>query len=434
VTPVLLQDVLLDGTRTDVRVEAGRVSEIGRLDREAGEETVTGRGGMLAPGFVDEHLHLHALAAAGDSVDCGPPHDRAGLAAALAAAPGPGGWVRGTGYAESVAGVLDAAGLDRIHAARPVRIQHRSGALWIVNSRGAAALGLATADHAGIERDDDGVPTGRLWRADAWLRGRLPTTAPDLRASGRALARLGVTSVTDATPDLDPARYGDFLVLPQRVTLLGVPLGRRAPAPLRTGPYKIVLADSGLPTFPDLVDTIRAARSAGRAIAVHCVTREALLLLLAALAEAGPPYPGDRIEHAAVVPAETVPELARRGLRVVTQPGFIADRGDDYRREVPPAEHVDLYRAASLVGAGVDVRLSSDAPYGPIDPAAVLAAATERRTKAGAVLGPAERLTPRAARSAYEGPPLRSGCRADLALYRPDDPIPTVWIAGQPVT
>jgi predicted amidohydrolase YtcJ len=435
VTPVLLQDVLLDGVRADVRVVAGRVAAIGRLDREAGEETVAGGGGTLAPGFVDEHLHLHALAATADSVDCGPPHDRAGLAAALAAAPATCGWVRGTGYAESVAGDLDAANLDRLHADRPVRIQHRSGALWVVNRRGAAALGLATADHAGVERDANGVPTGRLWRADAWLRGRLPTTAgPDLRATGRALARLGITAVTDATPDLDPARYGDFLGLPQRVTLLGVPLGRRAPAPLRTGPYKIVLADSGLPTFPDLVDTIRGARAAGRAIAAHCVTREALLLLLAALAELGPPYPGDRIEHAAVVPAGTVPELARRGLRVVTQPGFVADRGDDYRRDVPPAEHADLYRAATLLDAGVDVRLSSDAPYGPVDPAAVLAAAADRRTRAGAVLGPAERLTAQAARSAYAGPPLRSGRRADLVLYRPDDPTPAVWIAGGPVT
>jgi predicted amidohydrolase YtcJ len=431
---VLLQDVLLDGVRADVRVEGGRVAAIGRLEREAGEQTVAGRGGLLAPSFVDEHLHLHALAAAADSVDCGPPHDRLGLAAALAAAPPTGGWVRGTGYAEAVAGDLDAAGLDRLHAERPVRIQHRSGALWIVNTRAMAALGLAAADHPGVERDADGVPTGRLWRADAWLRGRLPAARPDLRATGRRLLRLGITAVTDATPDLDPARYDDFLALPQRVTLLGVPLGRRAPAPLRTGPYKIVLADSGLPPFRDLVDTIRAAREVGRAIAAHCVTREALLLLLAALNEAGPPYPGDRIEHAAVVPPDTIPELARRGLRVVTQPGFVADRGDDYRRDVPPAEHADLYRAASLIDAGVDVRLSSDAPYGPLDPAAVGAAATDRRTRAGTVLGPAERLTPRAARAAYTGPPLRPGCRADLVLRRPDHPPSAVWIAGRLVS
>ena len=81
-------------------------------------------------------------------------------------------------------------------------------------------------------------------------------------------------------------------------------------------------------------------------------------------------------------------ELARLGVTVVTQPGFIADRGDDYRRELA-SELDDLYRVASLQAAGIPTVCSSDAPYGPADPWAVMRAAAQRRTPAGEVLGAA---------------------------------------------
>ncbi|WP_029433961.1 amidohydrolase family protein [Blastococcus sp. URHD0036] len=425
---------LLDGRRVDVRVRGDRVVEVGpHLDRD-GEEVLDGRGGTLLPGLVDHHLHLHALAAAELSVRCGPPAvtTAAELRRALTAAPtGGDGWVRGTGYAESVAGDLDAAALDRLHAARPVRVQHRSGALWTVNSAGTALLDLAGAPHPGVERDADGRPTGRLWRADDWLRSRLGGSGlPDLAGIGRRLTRLGITAVTDATPDLTPAAVRALAAaraagdLPQAVHLLGAPLGTVLPAELTAGPLKIVLADSGLPDLEALVERIRGAHAAGRPVAVHVVTREALALLLAALDLAGG-LVGDRIEHGALVPAGIVADLARRGLRVVTQPGFLADRGDDYLRDVPAADHEDLYRAASLVVGGVPLALSSDAPYGPLDPWRVVAAAVDRRTRSGAVVAPAERLDADTALAAYLAPTgdpgglpreVVPGAAADLVL------------------
>ncbi|QFG26129.1 amidohydrolase family protein [Actinomadura sp. WMMB 499] len=436
---LLLRDAEVDGhARVDVRVAGGRIAEIGTgLARRPGERAVDCAGGALLPGLCDHHLHLHAMAAAARSVRCGPPHvtTRGALAAALrGAAADAHGWIRGTGYAESVAGHLDAAGLDALRADRPVRIQHRSGAMWTLNSAAVRAAGLAAGRHPGIERDADGAPTGRLWRADGWLRDRLPPAPPaDLAATGRRLLAAGVTAVTDATPDLDGtalAAIGAAVrggALPQRVHLLGVPLDG-PPAPpgprITTGPYKIVLADSGLPSLDGLADRIAAAHAADRAVAVHCVTREALFLLLAALDAAGT-RPGDRIEHAALVPPETAGELAARGLRVVTQPGFLADRGDDYLRDVPAADRPDLYRCAGLAAAGVPVGLSSDAPYGPADPWAVMDAAVRRRTRTGAVLGPGEALTPGAALRSYLSPPgdpggaprrVRAGAPGDLVL------------------
>lgn len=458
----LLRDVEIDGHRTDVRLAGGRVAEIGPgLGRRPGEELQDGAGGALLPGLTDHHLHLHAMAAAGHSTRCGPPHvrDRAALAEALATGPADEhGWVRGIGYHESVAGDLDGDSLTALHPARPVRVQHRGGALWILNAPAAELLGLATGPHPGIERDHAGRPTGRLWRADDWLRTRLPgARPPDLAGVGGRLARLGITSVTDATPDLDDgaldaiARAVADGKLAQRVHLLGVPLYRPAPPGTTTGPYKIVIADSGLPGLEGLTGRIRAAHRAGRAVAVHCVTREALVLLLAAFEEIGS-VPGDRVEHAALVPAELLVDLARHGPRIVTQPGFLTERGDDYLRDVPRTDHADLYRCRSLRDAGIPLALSSDAPYGPLDPRAVIAAAVHRRTPAGAVLGDAERLNPSAALDAYLAPPddpggpprrIAAGSRADLVLFDRSraaitaDPagaqLVTTYLAGQPI-
>jgi predicted amidohydrolase YtcJ len=432
VTGLLLRSAELAGRQVrDVRVTDGVVTEVGALARRPGEPEWDCRGAALLPGLCDHHLHLHALAAADSSVPCGPPAatDPAALASALAGAPADrNGWVRGIGYVESVAGELDAAALDRLHPGRPVRIQHRSGALWMLNRAALDRLGLTGGEHPGIERHRDGAPTGRLWRADDWLRSRLPARRPpDLAGVGRRLAVLGITAVTDATPDLAPEAVDAITeanrsgALPQRVQLLGAP-----PEHPGAGPCKIVLADSCLPYLDALTERIRATHLTGRPVAAHCVTQEALVLLLAALDDAAI-VAGDRIEHAALVPEELLPRLAASGLRVVTQPGFLADRGDDYLSGLPTEQHADLYRCRSLLAAGVPLALSSDAPYGPLDPWAVMAAAVHRSTRSGVVAGPEERLTPAQALHGYlsapeqPGGPARRvtvGAAADLVLLR----------------
>jgi predicted amidohydrolase YtcJ len=434
VSRILVQDAELDGKlRADVRIARGVVVEIApKLPPQSGEHVIEAKGGALLPGFCDHHLHLFALAAWHRSVLCDSSVED--LRAALADAhPDEHGWIRGVGFSEAAHGDLDAHALDLLHDTRPVRIQHRGGAMWVVNTRAAKALGLAQSDHPGIERDHRGVPTGRLYRADDWLRARLAHRSPDLGPVGTRLTRLGITTVTDASADLDQSGIDIITTatatrtLPQNVFLLGVPLGWHAPdlphAP-KAGPFKIVLADSGLPDFDQLTDRIREVHSTGRAVAVHCVTREALVLLLAAFGEAGT-LAGDRVEHASLVPAELVPEINRLRLRIVTQPGFLAHRGDDFLRAVPENEHADLYRARTLIKAGIPTAVSSDAPYGPLDPWTVLNAAVRRMTSSGRVAGPAECLTVDQALAGYLSPPdnpggpprrLRPGAVADLTL------------------
>lgn len=424
-----------------IRVDNGVISDITPVQDRAtstGHDVVDAAGGAVIPGLTDHHLHLHALAAAASSVQCGPPYVSTvdDLVAAFARAqPDSTGWIRGVGYSETVAGEPDRHALDRIHSSHPIRIQHRSGALWILNTAAADAVGLASADHPGVERLADGQPTGRLWRADAWLRTRLPHSAPpDLTEVGRQLARYGLTSVTDATPNLTRASRDSIVDairagrIQANVCLLGAPVetpessaGDWSVPVLSHGPYKIVLADSGLPDLDDLVASIDRAHRAGRCVAVHCVSTAALALLLAAFDEAGA-VPGDRIEHASIVPADCIPRLRSLGLRVVTQPGFIADRGDDYLRDVDPRDLPGLYRCRSLMDASVPLALSSDAPYGPLDPWAVISAAVRRRTRSGAVVGPPERITTRSALDAYLSPAQDpGGAPRRIAIGEPAD-------------
>lgn len=410
---LLITDCVVEGTaQLDIRIQNGVIIAIGHGLTSGSADTLTAQGNTVIPGLHDHHIHLHALAARRSSVECGPPqvHSASELAAAIDNSKGVDGWVRGVGYFESVAGDLDRDSLDQLHDSRPVRIQHRSGALWILNSEAVSAARLQEGDHRGVERDWTGRPTGRVWRADTWLRNRIPVNAPpSLKAIGDELVALGITSVTDATPDLDQAGIDSIASaistgdLPQRVHLLGAPLGvGDISQRLTVGPYKIVLADSDLPDLDQLALTILRSHNMNRPIAAHCVSREALLILLSVLNDVGS-IPGDRIEHGALIPAESIDDIYRLGLTVVTQPGFIADRGDDYLRHVDQVDIVDLYRCRSLLEAEVPFALSSDAPYGPLDPWAVMSAAVNRTTSSGVSLGEVETISHSVALERYLG-------------------------------
>ncbi|WGL54028.1 amidohydrolase family protein [Nocardioides sp. BP30] len=379
---LLIRRAEIRGAIRDVHVARGRVTAIGDGLPPA-EQVIDAAGGALLPGLHDHHLHVLALTAAWESVDCS-----AGLSG-LTRVPGE-GWIRGVNCAES----LDRHALDRLVPTRPVRVQHRSGALWMLNSAALEQVSSALDDSADVERDEHGEPTGRLWRYDARLRGALPSSDPDVAETGRRLAGLGITGLTDATPDLDPRGVELLRRVPQRLTLLGDPAG--------TAPRKLHLRDHDLPSYDQLVDMIARTHAAGRAVAVHCVTRASLVLTLAVLEDVGT-LRGDRIEHAAVVPESTAAWMARLGLVVVTQPDFLRTRGDSYRREVAPDDLPCLYPYASLIAAGVPTCASSDAPYGEVDPWRVMASAADR------AINPAEAVPVETALAGYLSPPQDPG-------------------------
>lgn len=439
---MILRDVEVDGVRVDVRVSDGTVAAVGRLAREPGEEVVEGRGGVLLPGLWDHHVHLLALAAARRSVPAGPPEvgDAESLASALRSAPGD-GWIRAVGYHESVVGDLDRGVLDRLSPDRPVRVQHRSGALWVLNTPALAAVGSDSAD-------------GRLFGADKWLRERLPPTPPpDLEGVAVELAGYGVVGVTDATPFDDVEDLRALADLPLQVRATGGPAIASAtfPAGVDRGPVKVVVAEYRLPSLDELVAAVALAHAAGRPAAVHCVTRSALALTLAAFEDTGA-IPGDRIEHGSVVPPDLAAVVAGLRLTVVTNPVFVADRGDDYLRDVERDDRAHLYPCASLLAIGIETAAGTDAPYGDADPWRSVAAAIDRRTRSGVVLGPDERVAPSTALALFLGHPDRpggpvrrvvAGAAADLCLL--DGPLRVVlaepdaervrrtWVGGEPL-
>ena len=157
------------------------------------------------------------------------------------------------------------------------------------------------------------------------------------------------------------------------------------------------------PELEALAARIVAARGQGRSVAAHCVTAAELALYLAALDLGGRALPGDRIEHGGSIPAEAIGEVHARGLTVVTNPAFLHDRGDRYLAEVPEAELPDLYRARSLLAAGIELRAGSDAPYASVDPWLGMRAARDRMTLGGRVISPDERIDARAALGLYAG-------------------------------
>jgi predicted amidohydrolase YtcJ len=407
--------------RSDVRLAAGLIAECGpSLRPEPGEEIIEAAGGLLLPGLHDHHVHLRALAAAAASVSAGPPRTRtpADLAARLSAADAdlpPGAWLRAVGYHESVAGSLDRHALDRLLPHRPVRVQHRTGVLWIVNSLAAARLGLDRCELSGVERDAGGRVTGRLWRMDRWLADRVPGTTADLGAVSRKAASSGITGFTDATPGATERDLAFLAEAPiaQRLCCMAPP-GVRPPGPVTAGPLKIILDDATLPPLDEFAARIRAAHAAGRPAAVHCVTRVQFVFTLAALGLAGR-LPGDRIEHGAVIGAESVPEL--RGLTVVTQPHFVAERGEQYAADVTPDDLPDLWRLRSLVDAGVDVAAGTDAPFGDDDPWRVMRAAVRRPVQ----FRPDEAVSPARALALFLGEPAAPGTQRLVAPGRPAD-------------
>lgn len=415
------------GRRQDVRIIEDRIAEIGALPAAPGEPVIEAGGGALLPGLHDHHIHLMSYAASLESLRCGPPAvmDATALGAALRRHRGTmeQGWIRGIGYQEQVAGDIDRAWLDRHVPDRPIRIQHRSGRLWILNS---AALDVLAGIDAAVSLPAD----GRLYDRDQELRALLGATLPPIATASRKLAAMGVTGVTDMTPQNDDdtaatfRRLRDEGHLQQKVRLAGaLSLSPSDARGVTSGETKFHLHEADLPPFDTLVTGIRESHDRNRPIAVHCVTRTELVFTLAAIREAGP-LPGDRIEHASVTPDDALALLGALGLSVVTQPNFISERGDTYLAEVEREDQPWLYRGRAFLDAGLPLAAGSDAPFGDADPWAAMRAAVTRRTTAGSVIGPAERMTPEQALALFLAEPdrphmlrqIHRGAMADLCL------------------
>ena len=465
----VIGDAAVDGIRVDVLIESGFITQVvptteGRIEPasiDGGVDMVIeAAGGALLPGLHDHHVHLLAMAARMATVDldgCATP-DAFDLALVEATRDANESWVRAGGYDEHRHGALSRGRLDALVGDVAARVQHRTGLSWVLSSTALARVHASASDDPCIERDESGRPTGWLHRGDAWLAEQIGVTAPDLAPVGRELAAFGITGVTDATVELGPGRLellrrarldGD---IPQHLLLLGTDAYSDADAEVvgwaGIGPAKL-LADEMLGLDPmALAVRIRDQHAAGRPVAIHAVSRVETIAAVTALREAGMMH-GDRLEHGSVLPYELDQSLADGGVIVIIQPALVGERGDHHLRTVEPSDLPVLHRQASLIAAGVAIAAGSDAPVTSADPWRAIATASNRRSRAGVVVGAAERVDARTALDWFltplenpAGTPRRVavGSPADLCLLdvpldvmlaAPDAAhVRTTWIDG----
>lgn len=452
-------------------VRDGRIAGLGR---PAGRPWPLPPGAVVVPGFEDPHVHLLAMAAARVSIDCGPvaAPTQAALACVLDDAARRGtGWLRGVGFDEALVAERRPPGRARLDAAvpdRPVVVHAAAGTVAYANTVALRLLGVdPDVDDAtpGVERDATGAATGEVSKRTSLL-DRVPALPPLALDAGlvevaRVLAGAGITAVTDATATNGPADLARLAAwaggggAPRVTAMVGAArlvvgmVEIEAPPELSVRHAKIVVEGADPVALDDLVG---AARRSGFAVALHVTDIDALDRALASLAATPtPPRPGrpggvgsrrrrhvpDRLEHVSLSLPEQAGAIARAKVAVVTQPAFMAVRGVKYAEQLSPVEREWLYRARSLLGAGVLVAASSDAP--------VVAAAPLRSMAAAMVaLNPSERVGPmealqmvtaNAARvSGTGGGVLRDGGPADLVVLGADPlRVPPADVGNIPV-
>jgi predicted amidohydrolase YtcJ len=227
-TMVLRDGTLFDGHRYAgpgaVVVRDGRIAAVvtGRdlddLDRDwpavrGGTTHVDLQGGLLAPGFVD--AHVHTVQGGLERIRCDlsggrTREDYLALVADHAARHPDLPWILGGGWAMAAfpGGTPTAADLDAVVPDRPVFLPNRDHHGAWVNSRALALAGLDehTPDppHGRVERDADGRPSGTLHEGAMQAVARhVPGTSDDeyyaALMSGQAhLHSVGVTGWQDA--------------------------------------------------------------------------------------------------------------------------------------------------------------------------------------------------------------------------------------------
>jgi predicted amidohydrolase YtcJ len=406
-------------------------------------------------------------------------------------------WVIGSGYGAGLAlgEHVTRDELDHAAGGRPVWLTHFTGHSSVVSSAVLAAVGITsdtTTDRGRVGLDPAGRPTGLLEEAvvDLVKDHVGPSSAQQLaraiEVATSQYAREGITSFTDAgigSPGLDhsPVEIAAYQLarargwLRARAQLMvhnemlhelrahpddaidrGLDLGVHTGFGddwLGLGAMKIwvdglgIEGADGRPAFDNDPDLLRrdivAAHRAGWQVAAHAMGDHAIDLVLDALGQAqraGPSpvqvtSPRHRIEHGALIRPDQLAPLQAAGLTVVTQPVMVAEFGDLFGDVVVPGRLGEVFRAQSLLDAGIAVAASSDRPVAPGSPLRGMQAMVERVSASGTVHGPAERVTAAAALAAYTSGSARAA-RAEehRGVLAPRMAADLVLLAEDPVT
>ncbi|WP_151084047.1 amidohydrolase [Nocardioides cynanchi] len=432
----------------DVFVEQGTVREIGHgLDHPAGIEEQDADGRWLIPGLWDHHVHLAQWTARRDRLDlagsASPEEVVARVADHLARRPGPlvgVGHRLGTWTSEPTVAELDAVAPD----VPVVLIAGDAHHGWL-NSRALQALGLP--DRVGVVAENEWYDA--YTRIDAVAE---PDVSPQAyRRTLEEAVALGVVGLVDlergqTAADWEPrdsplrvrvATYADGL---DAVIDAGLATGAvlpGSPSTVTMGPLKIIsdgslntrtawcceeYADGGAgapnQTSAELTALLERAHAHGLEVATHAIGDRALqeaLTAYDATAAAG------SIEHAQLVRRDSLPQLARLGLRASVQPAHLLD-DRDVTELCWPDRAGRCFAFRWMLDAGVTLALGSDAPVSPLDPWLAVAAAVHRSADERPAWHPEQALTVREALAAsVDGQgSVHAGMPADLVLLDAD--------------
>jgi predicted amidohydrolase YtcJ len=166
-------------------------------------------------------------------------------------------------------------------------------------------------------------------------------------------------------------------------------------------------------TANQLAGLLAEGTQAGLTVATHAIGDRALETALAAYAATGA---RGSIEHAQLTTGQAIADLSRLGLTASVQPAHLLDDRDTTDR-VWPDRADRCFTLRSLLDAGVNVALGSDAPVAPLDPWLAIAAAVHRAQPGDQPWHPEQAITvAEAIAASVDGNRVAVGCRGDLAL------------------
>ncbi len=477
-----------------VAISGGRVRAVGTngsILALAGSRTrcIDAGGDCILPGFNDAHVHIWKVgqlqsfvfdARGADSLDrlldewrswdAGRGHP----------------WARARGYNE--AGLQEGrhpnrADLDRVFLDRPAVLMRTCAHMLVANSAAlrTACITATTPDPPGglIDRTEAGEPTGLLRETAMGLVERVvppPSTADYaamIRAGQQHLLANGITSATD--PAVHPELMTAYRSLDREERLAGrvftlairrpdggtgtLPLPEVHVAPnLRTDGVKF-FADGGLSgataallepyahadtrgvlrfAEEELFELALPAHVAGLRIGIHAIGDAAIDVVLRVYDRLYDHAPGrrHRIEHCGLPLARHLDRMSRLGIFAVPQATFIRELGPNFRRYLTPGYLRRVYPLRSLLDAGIDTALSSDAPVvRDLDPLRAIQAAVLRRDEEGEQIAAQEAISvAEALRSYTAGGALASGDEGHLGRLTPGYTADMVRLSADPVT
>jgi predicted amidohydrolase YtcJ len=163
-------------------------------------------------------------------------------------------------------------------------------------------------------------------------------------------------------------------------------------------PYTSNAQDCGILYWDQqgLDDLIGRAHRQGFQCTVHAVGDRAIEQTLNAMARAQREFPRQglrhRIEHCAICPPDLRERVRAQHIVPAMQPAFFWEFGDGYIHNYGRHRADTMFSVKSLTAAGVPVAGSSDAPVTHYAPLFGIEQALTRKTMAGDVCGPDERM------------------------------------------